>query len=71
MYNLKYGKDTLSLLKTWIADLSIYSVYNDDVLNEEVFQMKQLAQQIEAKLNTLPALTQDGEVNCSCESKVL
>lgn len=70
MYDLKYGKETLSLLKSWIADLSMWSVYNDDVLNEEIFEMKQLATRIEEKLAQMPAM-KNGEVDCSCESKVL
>jgi len=69
MYDLKYGKDTLTLLKSWIADLSIWSVYNDDAFNEEIFEMKQLAKRMEQKLSTLPARTKSGEVDCSCESK--
>lgn len=70
MYDLKYGKGALELLKSWIADLSIYSVYNDDVINDEVFEMRQLATRIEEKLAQMPAM-KDCEVDCSCESKIL
>jgi len=71
MYDLKYGKETLSLLKSWIADLSMWDVYNDDVLNEEIFQMKQLAQQMEDKLGNMVALDEQGQVDCSLKSEIL
>jgi hypothetical protein len=49
-YNLKFLKDTVSILESEINDLSSWSVYNDDKYIEEIEILKDQLAKLEEKM---------------------
>jgi len=50
LYDKTFLWDTLFLLQNQICDLSSWSVYNDDILNEEISELEKQSDAIRKKL---------------------
>lgn len=50
LYNKTWAKNTIYLLEEELKDLSLYSVYNDDIFNQEIFEIEEAVKKVKEKI---------------------